>query len=294
MLSQITSEHPWRLNGGMMRILSKWLSVSLALAWVVAVLLVGCSGQGPAKTISPTATSPAGAPTSMGPTKTVAPTLAGAVTPTLTATSPGETLTSTPSSYKFLRKWGSDVTSDGRLNLPTGVAVDAAGNVYVADIGNARIQKFSSEGIFLAKWGSRGQGDGQFQFDIGGERQIGAIAVDASGNVYVADSGNHRIQKFSSQGVFLAKWGSEGEGDGQFGAPVGIAVDKAGNIYVADTDNHRIQKFSSEGDFLAKWGNEGNSDGQLNSPTGIAVDAAGNVYVADLENYNIQVFAPGP
>ena len=71
--------------------------------------------------------------------------------------------------------------------------------------------------------------------------------MDSSGNVYVADTDNNRIQKFSSSGVFLAKWGSSGSGDGQFNNPWGIAVDSSGNVYVADTGNNRIQKFSSSG-----------------------------------------------
>jgi len=70
------------------------------------------------------------------------------------------------------------------------------------------------------------------------------VAVDGLGNVYVADTYNHRIQKFDSEGNFLTKWGTEGSGDGQFKRPVGIAVDVSGNVYVVDSRNHRIQKFS--------------------------------------------------
>ena len=80
------------------------------------------------------------------------------------------------------------------------------------------------------------------------------VAVDSSGNVYVADTNNNRIQKFDSSGTFITKWGSSGTGDGQFEYPTGIAVDSSGNVYVADTDNHRIQKFDSNGTFLTKWG----------------------------------------
>jgi len=94
--------------------------------------------------------------------------------------------------------------------------------------------------------------------------------VDGTGNVYVADDGNHRIQKFNSSGTFLAKWGSEGSDDGQFNYPSGLAVDSGGNVYVADTWNHRIQKFSSSGTFLAKWGSEGSGDGQFNYPEAVA------------------------
>ena len=90
----------------------------------------------------------------------------------------------------------------------------------------------------MTKWGSSGSGDGQFSSPNG-------VAVDSSGNVYVADVSNYRIQKFSSSGTFLTKWGSKGSGDGQFHWPDGVAVDSSGNVYVTETHNNRIQKFIS-------------------------------------------------
>jgi len=71
------------------------------------------------------------------------------------------------------------------------------------------------------------------------------VAADSSGNVYVADTGNHRIQKFDSEGNFLAKWGEQGSGNGMFNDPEGIAVDGSGNVYVTDQSNHRVQKFGA-------------------------------------------------
>jgi len=118
------------------------------------------------------------------------------------------------------------------------------------------------------------------------------VAVDSYGNVYVADTYNHRIQKFSSSGTFITKWGSQGTGDGQFYSPSGVAVDSSGNLYVADTKNHRIQKFNSNGTFITKWGSKGTGDGQFNNPYGVAIDSSGNVYVADSENNRIQKFRP--
>jgi len=116
------------------------------------------------------------------------------------------------------------------------------------------------------------------------------IAVDSNGNVYVADTENQRIQKFTPNGQFVTKWGSSGSENGQFGFPSGIAVDSSGNVYVADTNNHRIQKFTSNGQFTAKWGSYGSGDGQFGSPSGIAVDNSGNVYIADTNNHRIQKF----
>ena len=76
------------------------------------------------------------------------------------------------------------------------------------------------------------------------------IALDRAGNVYVADTGNHRVQVFSDDGAFLRKWGSMGSGDAQFSSPDGIALDIVGNVYVADTGNDRVQVFSPTGEFL--------------------------------------------
>ncbi len=113
--------------------------------------------------------------------------------------------------------------------------MDSQGDVYVADTYNFRIQKFNSKGALMTKWGTGGDGDGQFLHPMG-------LTVDSKGNIYVADS-NHRIQKFDTNGKFITKWGSYGSGDSQFIKPNGIAVDSKGNIYVADTYNDRIQKF---------------------------------------------------
>ena len=89
---------------------------------------------------------------------------------------------------------------------------------------------------------------------------------------------------------FVAKWGSLGSGDGQFGDPEGIATDQAGNVYVADTNNRRIQKFTSDGQFIARWGSPGTGDGQFAIPRSIVTDQAGNVYVSDAGNARIQKF----
>jgi sugar lactone lactonase YvrE len=192
----------------------------------------------------------------------------------------------------FITKWGSYGKADtsGKFNTPQGVAVDGAGNVYVVDWANNRIQKFSGTGTFITKWGTLGsvltgeEVSGNFSLPHGD-------AVDNAGNVYVVDSNNNRIQKFSGTGTFITKWGTRGSGDGQFQDPWGVAVDNAGNVYVTDSGNNRIQKFSSTGTFITKWGTRGSGDGQFVNPWGIAVDAAGNVYVADSGNNRIQKFS---
>ncbi|WP_255317342.1 choice-of-anchor U domain-containing protein, partial [Candidatus Magnetobacterium casense] len=167
--------------------------------------------------------------------------------------------------YSFVTKWGSFGSGDGQFYHPSAVAIDASGNVLIADSYNNRIQKFTSIGTFITTWGSGGSGDGQFNYDH-------AVAIDGSGNVYVADGNNHRIQKFTSSGTFITKWGSNGSGDGQFSYPRGIAVNASGSVvYIADNENSRIQKFSSSGgSYTLDIALSGTGDGTVtSSPVGI-------------------------
>ncbi len=120
------------------------------------------------------------------------------------------------------------------------------------------------------------------------------MATDAAGNVYAADTSNHRIQKFTGSGTFLTQWGSYGNGDGQFRQPHGVAVDASGDVYVADTGNHRIQKFTGTGAYLTQWGSYGSGNGQFSQPWGVAIHATGDVYVVDTNNDRIQVFGVLP
>jgi DNA-binding beta-propeller fold protein YncE len=172
------------------------------------------------------------------------------------------------------------------LDKPVGVAVDTHGDVYVVDTGNSRVQKFDSNGKFLLTWGSHGNGDGQFNIETLLE---GRIAVDNAGNVYVADVDNHRIQKFDSQGVFLTKWGTEGDGDGQFIEIADLAIDLQNNVYVVDYKNNTVQKFDQDGIFLLGWGQHGTQDGKFIAAATVAVDAQGHVYIGDMTS-RIQEF----
>ncbi len=196
----------------------------------------------------------------------------------------------------FVTTWGSLGTANGQFSYPYGIAVDSSGNVFVADGNNERIQKFQlsnpcptgttqvvSGVCFVTKWGSQGTADGQFEIPWG-------IAVDSSNNVFVADTANHRIQKFTNSGTFVTKWGSQGTADGQFEGHRNVAVDSSGNVFVADTDNHRIQKFTNDGDFIGTWGSLGTTNGQFQYPLDVTVDTSGNVFVADTANHRIQKF----
>ncbi|MEJ0021442.1 MAG: 6-bladed beta-propeller [Candidatus Doudnabacteria bacterium] len=180
-------------------------------------------------------------------------------------------------------------SGDGEFNFPQGIAVDYLNNIYVADSGNNRIQKFDSAGNYITQWGSEGSGPGQFEMP---DQTYQGIATDSSGNVYVADSGNNRIQKFDSSGNFQSEWGTFGTADNEFNFPQGIAVDHLNNIYVADYFNHRIQKFDSAGNFLGKWGSNGSGDSEFGGPTGINADSSNDIYVTDYFNDRVQKFNP--
>lgn len=128
--------------------------------------------------------------------------------------------------------------------------------------------------------GSTGKGQGQFTLPRG-------IVSDGSGSFFVADTGNHRIQKLDRAGKVVVAWGTEGTGDGQFKEPMGVAVDRDGNVFVADTWNHRVQKFDGNGRFLTKWLGQ---NGGFWGPRAIVVDRDGNIIVADTGNKRLQKF----
>jgi sugar lactone lactonase YvrE len=170
------------------------------------------------------------------------------------------------------------------LDGAAGVAVDAAGNVYVSDLGSDRIVKFASNGKELASIGSPQPGPGELSAPSG-------IGLDTAWHLFVADSNNSRLQEFTAGGQYVAAIGSYGPDPGQLERPLDVAVDGHGNLFVADSENSRVEEFSPSGGFVTAWGTEGNGAGQLEHPKGICLDGAGNVYVADTGNRRIQKFA---
>ena len=167
------------------------------------------------------------------------------------------------------------------------------------------VYKFDNNGKFILGWGSRGSGPGQFYHAHG-------IAIDSSGNVYVSDQGNFQsevshpdavphISKFTADGKFITKWGSENNSgndptatasEGSLDKPWGVAVDPSGNIVVTDKGRNMAFKFASDGKYLQTLVSTGPADGQLQHPHGVAFDSAGNFYIADQVHANIQKFSP--
>jgi DNA-binding beta-propeller fold protein YncE len=165
----------------------------------------------------------------------------------------------------------------GKVGQPRGLARDAAGNIYVADFVNNRIQKLDANLSPLLAWGRRGSGPGEFKDPCD-------VAVDRAGHVYVADTWNSRIQVFDTDGKYLHEWNH-----GFFG-PRGVAVDDKGSVFVVDTGNGRVVRSNSDGIKETEWGGRGSAPGQLLEPQGIAVDQKGLVWVCDNGNARLLAF----
>jgi uncharacterized protein (TIGR03663 family) len=192
-------------------------------------------------------------------------------------------------------QFGAPGSDPGQFMGPRGLAVAPDGSLYIADTGNHRIQHFAADGSLIHSWGTFGASDGASQAPQGAFNEPWGLAVGPDGSVFVADTWNHRVQKFSSQGEFLTTWGfgisQSGDPFGFYG-PRGIAVSNDGMVFVTDTGNKRVVVFDSDGGFVTQIGGVGFALGQFDEPVGIAVDDAGQVYIADTWNQRVQVLVP--
>src|SRR5215213_3698003 len=184
------------------------------------------------------------------------------------------------------------------LNAPRAIAAGQDGDIYVADSRNHRILHIGADGSLVNEWGT-------FADQQSGNAPIGTfnepwgVAVGPDGSVYVSDTWNHRLQKFTKDGKPVKMWGQYGqpspdipESKSFFWGPRGIAVNSKGEVFIADTGNKRIVVFDSDGKYITDFGTAGLGPGQFDEPVGVAVAEDGTVYVTDTWNQRIQSFIP--
>ncbi len=228
---------------------------------------------------------------------------------------------------EYLGKWGQKGTGEGQLEYPSCLAFDTDDNLWMTDSGNHRVQKFTRDGEFIAAWGQRGSGSGQF------EGPWGLALPDTgsgTGDVYISDWGNDRIQRYDTSGNLIEEFGGLLDGDA-IHRPAGLAVDGEGNIYVADWGNERVKVIGPDGSLLAslrgesvdsKWAADyfavnpeegklrseadlypeldppGRRDREISAgvegyfwgPTAVKLDGQGHVYVADSLRHRLQIY----
>ncbi|MBK9926951.1 MAG: TIGR03663 family protein [Anaerolineales bacterium] len=200
-----------------------------------------------------------------------------------------------------LQEWGSfaDIATGAApistFNEPWGIAVGPDGSVYVSDTWNHRIQKFDKTGRPIKMWGELGQSSPEAPNASTAFWGPRGIAVNSSGHVLVADTGNKRIVVFDSDGNYITEFGTAGFDPGQFDEPVGVAVGPSGTVYVADTWNQRIQAFTPSEDGTAyfpsrQWDVNAWFGQSLDNKPFIAVDANEHVFINDPEGYRIIEF----
>jgi streptogramin lyase len=169
-----------------------------------------------------------------------------------------------------------------QLERPAGLAL-LGDRLLIADSQRHQIVVCGLHGEFIAKFGQRGSGPGEFNFPT-------HLSVDAQRRIYVTDSLNCRIQVFDADGHFLRAFGSAGDGPGSFSRPKGVAVDGDGHIYVVDGMFNNVQIFDEQGRLLLDWGGPGAAAGEFCLPNAIVINSKNEIFVADAFNHRIQMF----
>ena len=184
---------------------------------------------------------------------------------------------------KAIHEWRVFEKGQGRRKGPEGIAIDHDGNILVTDGGTLSVLKISPHGKVVRRIG---YGSNTFE-------DLGHIAIDSSGDIYIAEAAPNRIQKFSSRGERLAVWKrAKGSGPEQWNSPETIAVRTDGTLVVEDWGNRRMVVLSPSGQTVFSFGGSGEAPGQFASSSGLCVDHAGNIYVSDDKLHRIQKFDP--
>lgn len=169
----------------------------------------------------------------------------------------------------------------GEFGFVTDAVRDAPGNYFVSEYGEYdRIQKFTPEGEFVLQWGGHGSVPGEFL------RPQHLELLD--GQLWVADSCNHRIQIFDDVGKLVRTWGTQGAAPGQLSYPYDLTFDDQGHVYICEYGNHRVQKFTLDGKSIACWGHEGRQPGELFNPWALVLDSRGRLHILDSNNHRVQ------
>lgn len=180
---------------------------------------------------------------------------------------------------------GKNGTGHGEFGFVTDAVQDASGCYYISEYGEFdRIQKFDPEGRFIFQWGRHGGEPGEF-------RRPQAMALDAEGQLWVCDAGNHRVQIFdlsNDQAEVVKEFGSEGRARGEFRFPYGLSLDPRGHVYVCEFGNHRVQKLTLDGKPLDAIGLAGRQDGEFHQPWSLAQDSENVLHVLDSYNHRVQ------
>ena len=185
------------------------------------------------------------------------------------------------SAGEFLFDWRTPAKDAGK---PTGLGLDAAGNVYVADTHYGRVLIYDPRGAFIATLGSFGDGPGQFRLPTD-------VAVDWEGYIYVSEyGGNDRISKFTPDRRYLFSFGGEGGGDTHLNRPQSLLIERDGSLWVTDACHHRVCRFDANGRWLGAFGNSGSAAGELRFPYGLDSLSDGTLVVTEYGNNRLQRF----
>jgi ABC-type Fe3+ transport system permease subunit/DNA-binding beta-propeller fold protein YncE len=186
---------------------------------------------------------------------------------------------------RLVTQWGRHGTGPGELWFPRSIAVSESGDAYVSEYGVVeRVQRFrSSDGAFAGSFGSAGSGPGRFN-------RVEGVGLDSAGNVYVADSCNHRVQVFSPDGTWLRAHGRAGHGVGEMSYPYDVRIDSAGRQYVCEFGNSRVQIFDAGDRPLEILGGPGNEPGRMHNPWSVCLNSRGDLFVADSGNHRVLRF----